>query len=187
MNDKELVRLYVSGTDAALAELLSRYKDKIYRSILLFVKNSAEAEDLFQDTFVRIIDCLRKGAYNDEGKFLPWAMRIARNLCIDHYRKEKRMPAIVNNEGFDIFEILKFADESADDTLMREQTRLSVRELIDALPEEQRDVLILRHYADLSFKEIAAMTNVNVNTLLGRMRYALLNMRKLIEEKKVAL
>lgn len=185
MTDQELVRLFKNGTDAALNELLSRYKDKIYRTILLFVKNSVEAEDIFQDTFVKIIESLRRGRYAEEGKFLPWALRIAYNLCIDHYRKSKRIPAITTTEGYDIFEILRFTDDNAEDRIMRQQTAEKVRSLLNNLPEEQREVVILRHYADLSFKEIAQMTNVSINTALGRMRYALINMRKIMEENKV--
>lgn len=185
-NDQELVKKYMTGEDAALAELLSRHKQKIFTSIVLFTKNEVVAEDIFQDTFVKIIESLRRGKYSEEGKFLPWAMRIAYNLCIDNYRKSKRTPTITNNDGFDIFEVLTFSEKNGEELMIQRQANEKVRKLVNALPEEQREVVILRHYADLSFKEIAQMTNVSINTALGRMRYALINMRKMIEDNKVA-
>ncbi len=185
MDDQQLVRAYVSGKENALAELIFRHKQKIYTSIILFVKSDVIAEDIFQDTFVKIIESLRRGRYSEEGKFLPWAMRIAYNLCIDHYRKGKRTPTITNTEGFDIFNVLQFSDENGETSMIKEEGRAKVRKLIDQLPAEQREVVILRHYADMSFKDIAQMTNVSINTALGRMRYALINMRKMIEEPAV--
>lgn len=187
MEDKALVDLYQSGNDKALAELINRYQEKVFTSILLFVRNEILAEDLFQDTFIKVIETLRKGKYAEEGKFLPWVLRISHNLCIDHYRRIKRTPTVTNSEGQDIFNVLKFADDSPEDRLVQWQTNDKVRELLDQLPDEQKEVVILRHYADLSFKEIANITDVSINTALGRMRYALINMRRLITEHQIAL
>ena len=145
------------------------------------------AEDIFQDTFIKVIETLKRGKYSEEGKFLPWVLRIAYNLCVDHYRKTKRTPTITTSDGQDIFKVLKFVEESAEDRIERDETAGKVRRLIDSLPPEQREVVILRHYADLSFKEIAAITDVSINTALGRMRYALINIRKMVEERQIAL
>ena len=187
MSDKQLVNIYVDGEERALNELLRRYKDKIFTAIYLFVKNQALAEDIFQDTFVKVIDSLRRGKYYEDGKFYPWVARIAHNLCIDHYRKNKRSPVIDNKDEYDIFDMIKRTDVNGEQIMIKEQAKERVRKLIDALPPEQREVVILRHYAELSFKEISKMTNVSINTALGRMRYALINMRKMIEEKNIVL
>ncbi len=187
IGDRALVRMYKSGNDLALAELIRRHKDKVFTSILLFVKDEILAEDIFQDTFIKVIETLRRGKYSEEGKFLPWVLRISYNLCIDHYRKVKRTPTVTNNDGYDIFKILKFAEDNAEERMIKNQTYHKVRKLIDQLPSEQKEVVVLRHYAELSFKEIAAITNVSINTALGRMRYALINMRKMIEEKHIVL
>lgn len=187
MGDKMLVDLYQSGNDEALSELIHRYQEKVYTSILLFVRNEILAEDLFQDTFIKVIETLRKGKYAEEGKFLPWVLRISHNLCIDYYRRIKRAPTITNADGYDIFNVLKFAEDSPEDHVTKRQSIDKVRELIDQLPEEQKEVVVLRHYADLSFKEIATITNVSINTALGRMRYALINMRRMITEHQIAL
>ena len=187
MGDKMLVDLYQSGNDEALSELIHRYQERVYTSILLFVRNEILAEDLFQDTFIKVIETLRKGKYAEEGKFLPWVLRISHNLCIDYYRRIKRSPTITNADGYDIFNVLKFAEDSPEDQVTKRQSTDKVRELIDQLPEEQKEVVVLRHYADLSFKEIATITNVSINTALGRMRYALINMRRMITEHQIAL
>ncbi len=187
ISDKELLSQYQSGNEAALELLITRHKEKIFTSIYIFVKDRYLAEDIFQDTFIKIIDTLRRGKYKEEGKFLPWAMRIARNLCIDHFRKTKRTPTITNGDGYDIFDILRFDTDNAEDTMIRNQSHDRVRKLVNQLPNEQKEVVILRHYAQLSFKEIAKLTGVSINTALGRMRYALINMRKMIEEKQIAL
>jgi len=187
LTDKELVKLYLNGKENALGELLIRHKQRIYTAIYLFVKNDALAEDIFQDTFVKVIESLRRGKYSEEGKFFPWVMRISHNLCIDHYRKKKRTPMVNNSDTYDIFNLLKFADVNGEDMMIRDQTRDKVRSLIDQLPAEQKEVVILRHYAELSFKEISKMTGVSINTALGRMRYALINMRKTIEEKQIVI
>ncbi|SEN79248.1 RNA polymerase sigma-70 factor, ECF subfamily [bacterium A37T11] len=186
-NENELVQLYLGGKEAALAELVNRHKSKIYTSIYLLVKDSYLAEDLFQDTFIKVIKTLKSGRYNEEGKFLPWVMRIAHNLVIDHYRKEKRTPVVVNNDDFDIFEVLQVYDESVEDRLVREQTYIDLRKMIQLLPDDQKEVLIMRHYGDMSFKEIAEVTQVSINTALGRMRYALNNLRKMMYSKEVVL
>lgn len=187
IGDKTLVRMYRAGDDRALAELIRRYKDKVFTSILLFVKDDVLAEDIFQDTYIKVIETLRRGKYSEEGKFLPWVLRIAYNLCVDHYRRTKRTPTITTSDGQDLFKVIKFDEENAEENIERNETADKVRKLIDSLPPEQREVVILRHYADLSFKEIAAITDVSINTALGRMRYALINMRKLVEEKQIAL
>jgi RNA polymerase sigma factor (sigma-70 family) len=186
-SDQELINLYITGHEAGLVELIRRHKSKIYTSIYLLVKDSYLAEDIFQDTFIKVISTLKAGKYNEEGKFLPWVMRIAHNLVIDHFRREKRTPVIANVDGFDIFEVLKFYDESMEDKMVREQTHADLKKMIHLLPAEQKEVLIMRHYCDLSFKEISDITNVSINTALGRMRYALSNLRKMMEAKELSL
>ncbi len=187
LTDQQLVHLYVNGDAEALSALVTRCKDKIYTSIYLLVKDKYLAEDIFQDVFIRVIDTLKGGRYVDEGKFLPWAMRIAHNLCVDHFRKVKRTPTIKTSEDRDIFESLNFSEAGADQRMMSNQSHDKVRKMIDMLPEDQREVIILRHYADLSFKEISQLTNCSINTALGRMRYGLINLRKLMTEKQIAL
>ena len=185
--DTQLVHLFQAGDSNALEVLVNRHKDKIFTSISILVKDKYLAEDLFQDVFIKIIDTLRSNRYNDEGKFLPWAMRIAHNLCVDHFRKVKRTPTITTGDDRDIFEVINVVEDSADKGMIQGQSHDRVRRLVDMLPEDQREVIILRHYAELSFKEIAAMTNTSINTALGRMRYGLMNMRKMMEEKQLAL
>lgn len=187
MSDQDLVNQYLHGQESSLEELIRRHKSKIYTSIYLLVKDSYLAEDIFQDTFIKVINTLKAGKYNEEGKFLPWVIRIAHNLVIDHFRKEKRTPVVTTVEGFDIFEVLKFYDESTEDRIIREQTHRDLRELIHLLPSEQKEVLIMRHYGELSFKEISEITNVSINTALGRMRYALNNLRKMMISKELSL
>lgn len=185
--DHELVTLFVDGQLEALEVLVLRHKDKLYSSILFMVKDKYLAEDIFQDVFIRIIDTMRGGRYTEEGKFLPWAMRIAHNLCVDHFRKVKRTPTIKNGDDKDIFEVLNFSEDGAETIMMKKQSHDRVREMLDRLPDDQREVIILRHFADMSFKEIAAMTNCSINTALGRMRYGLINLRKLMLQKQIAL
>ncbi|HMO31867.1 MAG TPA: sigma-70 family RNA polymerase sigma factor [Lacibacter sp.] len=185
--DQQLIHLFKDGHTDALETLVLRHKDKLYTSIYLLVKDKYLAEDLFQEVFIRVIDTLRSNRYTEEGKFLPWAMRIAHNLCVDHFRRVKRTPTIKTSDNHDIFEVLNFSDESAEQKMMKNQSYDRVRRMLDLLPEEQRDVIILRHYADLSFKEIAALTNCSINTALGRMRYGLINLRKMMTEKQIAL
>ncbi|TAH01685.1 MAG: sigma-70 family RNA polymerase sigma factor [Sphingobacteriales bacterium] len=186
--DQDLVNLYLKGNEEALSQLVTRHKSKIYTSIYLLVKDEYLAEDIFQDTFIKVIKTLRAGRYNDEGKFLPWVLRIAHNLVIDYFRREKRSPTIINSDGFDIFDVLGIHDESMEELMIKEQTYTDLRKLIHFLPSEQKEVLIMRHYGELSFKEIADLTNVSINTALGRMRYALTNLRKmLLGNKEVTL
>jgi RNA polymerase sigma-70 factor (ECF subfamily) len=185
--DHELIHLFVDGNTEALEALVLRHKDKLYTSILFLVKDKYLAEDIFQEVFIRIIDTMRGGRYTEEGKFLPWAMRIAHNLCVDHFRKVKRTPTIKNGDDKDIFEVLNFSEDSAETKMMKRQSYDRVRQMLEHLPDDQREVIILRHYADMSFKEIAAMTNCSINTALGRMRYGLINLRKLMTEKRIAL
>jgi len=184
-NDQDLVKVYITGDENGLQELLRRHKSKIYTSIYLLVKDQYLAEDIFQDAFIKVINTLRSGRYNEEGKFLPWVMRIAHNLVIDHFRKEKRTPVITSSDGMDVFNMLQFYDESAEDKMLRDQTHKDLKEMIHLLPDEQKEVLLMRHYADLSFKEIADLTNVSINTALGRMRYALSNLRKMLKTKEM--
>ena len=186
VTDTQLVHLFQAGDNNALEVLVNRHKDKIFTSISILVKDKYLAEDMFQDVFIKIIDTLRSNRYNDEGKFLPWAMRIAHNLCVDHFRKVKRTPTITTGDDRDIFEVINVVEDSADKGMIQGQSHDRVRRLVDMLPEDQREVIILRHYAELSFKEIAAMTNTSINTALGRMRYGLMNMRKMMEEKQMA-
>jgi RNA polymerase sigma-70 factor (ECF subfamily) len=185
--DHELIHSFRDGDLQALEALVIRHKDKLYTSILFLVKDKYLAEDIFQDVLIKIIDTIRGGRYTEEGKFLPWAMRIAHNLCVDHFRKVKRTPTIRTSDDRDIFEVINFTEDGADVKIMKRQSHDRVRRMLDLLPEDQREVIILRHYADLSFKEIASLTNCSINTALGRMRYGLINLRKMMSEKRIAL
>lgn len=186
--DNQLVMSFQEGNSEALEILLERHKDKLYTSIYFLLKDKYLAEDIFQEVFIKIIDKLRSNRYNDEGKFIQWAMRIAHNLCIDYFRKVQRTPNIITGENRDIFETIKVQDEQTPEKgIMQKQSAYGVREIVEMLPAEQREVIVLRHYADLSFKEIAEKTNCSINTALGRMRYALLNMRKLMIENQIEL
>jgi len=185
--DQQLVALSIDGNMDALSTLVYRHKDKLYTSIYLLVKDKYLAEDFFQDTFFKIIDTLKSGSYKEEGKFLPWAMRIAHNLCIDHFRKIKRLPTIKTSDDRDIFDVIISSEGCTEDRIMESETHGKVSKMIDLLPDDQREVIVLRHYADMSFKEIAKITNCSINTALGRMRYGLLNLRKVINEKQIAL
>ena len=187
ISDEDLISQYLLGNEMCLKMLINRHKSKIFTSIYLLVKDRALAEDIFQDAFVKVINTLRRGSYQEEGKFLQWVIRIARNLVIDHFRKMSKLPTISDSEGNDVFSYISIADENREDEIMREQSHDRVRQLIQQLPEEQKEVLILRHYANLSFKEIADLTGVSINTALGRMRYALTNMRKLILKHQISL
>lgn len=188
ISDQSLIQQYLKGQKDSLEMLITRHKTRIYTSIYYLVRNQVLAEDIFQDTFIKVIDTLRSGKYQEEGKFLPWVMRIAHNLCIDHFRKNKKMPLLKTKEDVDVFSFVKMEEEeNTEDKMVKEETHAKVRKLVELLPDEQREVVVLRHYADLSFSEIAKMTNVSINTALGRMRYALINLRKLIEERQVAL
>ncbi len=186
-SDRDLISYYRDGDQGAFECLLNRHKGKIFTSIFMFVKDNDLANDIFQETFIKIIDTIRSGRYNDEGKFIQWALRIAYNLCVDYFRKNKRNPTISSSEDYDIFEIINFSEETEETRIIKLQTYEKLRKLVDALPQEQREVIMLRHYAEMSFKEIAEITNVSINTALGRMRYALINIRRMIEEKQISL
>lgn len=187
VSDIDLILAFQNGDCEAFERLIYRYKDKIYSSILFFVKDTYLAEDLFQDVFIKIIDTLKNKRYTEEGKFLPWALRIAHNLCVDYFRKVKRAPAIRTSDNKDIFELLQISEEGPDNKLMQGQSHERVRKMLDLLPDEQREIIVLRHYGNLSFKEIAAITNCSINTALGRMRYGLINLRKMMVEKQISL
>ncbi len=186
-SDQDLIHQYVGGDEGGLVELIRRYQSKIYTSIYLLVKDEYLAEDIFQDTFIKVINTLKAGKYNEEGKFLPWVSRIAHNLVIDHFRREKRTPLVSGGDDFDIFEVLGHYDESTEDRMVREQTHRDLKALIHLLPAEQKEVLIMRHFGNMSFKEIADVTDVSINTALGRMRYALNNLRKMMQTKELSL
>jgi RNA polymerase sigma-70 factor (ECF subfamily) len=187
VSDTELIRSFQEGDTGAFEVLIYRYKDKIYSSILFFVKDNYLAEDLFQDVFIKIIDTLKNKRYTEEGKFLPWALRISHNLCVDYFRKVKRTPTIKTSDTKDIFDSINIYEEGADQKIMQGQSHDRVRMMLELLPEEQREIIVLRHYANLSFKEIAQITNCSINTALGRMRYGLINLRKMMAEKQIAL
>ena len=187
MTDTQLVLLFQEGNVYAFESLIARYQDKLYSSILFLVKDKYLAEDMFQETFIRIIDTLRNKRYNEEGKFLPWALRIAHNLCVDHFRKIKRTPSVLTGDNQDIFEVINVVEETAEQKMMRRQSHDTMYAMLDKLPEEQREVIILRHFGDMSFKDIAHLTNCSINTALGRMRYGLINLRKMMTEKQIAL
>lgn len=188
LSDQELVRQFISGNQSSLEALITRHKDRVYTYIYLLVKNQQLAEDLFQDTFIKVIKSLHRGKYKDNGKFLAWVIRIAHNLVIDHFRKEKQLNTMSDDKfNGNVFNSKRFSDATIEDNLIHDQIKNDVRNLIEELPNDQREVILLRHYGGLSFKEIAEQTNVSINTALGRMRYALINLRKLIEEKNLSL
>lgn len=188
ISDYELIQRFVKGEQSCFNQIIHRHKNKVFAYISLYIRDQALAEDIFQDTFMKVIQSVKKGRYQDNGKFISWVMRIAHNLIIDHFRRVKQMNTISNNEyESDLFNSRKLSDSTIEDNLIRRQIQKDVRKMISCLPDDQREVVILRHYAGLSFKEIADITNVSINTALGRMRYALINMRKIMEEKKISL
>lgn len=190
LSDTALIRSFQEGNAQALDKLIDRYKDKLYSTIFFLVKDQWIADDIYQDTFIRVIDTLRFNRYNEQGKFLPWAARIAHNLCIDYFRRQKRQPMVVNSESSEINDIFEMIDSNADNAeqrMMRNQSHGKMYQMLDQLPSDQREVIVLRHFADLSFKEIASLTNCSINTALGRMRYGLINLRKMMMEKSIAL
>ncbi|MDR1847654.1 MAG: sigma-70 family RNA polymerase sigma factor [Bacteroidales bacterium] len=186
-SDRELAIAYTNGEKKCFETLLYRHKDRVFNYIQSIVKDVNLSEDIFQDTFIKVIGNLRRGNYNDEGKFVQWVLRIAHNLTIDYFRKAGRMSMIKTEGDFDIFSVLNSYEDSIEDRIVRKQIHSDIRFLIKQLPEEQRRVLILRHYGNFSFKEIAVMTGVSINTALGRMRYAIINMRRIAEEKAIVL
>jgi RNA polymerase sigma-70 factor (ECF subfamily) len=185
--DQELIQLFISGNESALSVLIKKHETRLFTYIKMMVKDQTLAEDIYQDTFMKVIYKLKSGHYNEEGKFLPWLTRIAHNLVIDHFRKQKRMPMVNSTEENDVFRTIKLQDNNIEDIIIKEQILKDVKKLIKLLPEEQQEVLILRHYANLSFQEIAEMTGVSINTALGRMRYALINIRKIVKSKEIIL
>ena len=186
LSDAELVLAYQQGHEQALSVLITRHKDKVYTAIYMLVKDKYLAEDLFQDTFLKIIKTIKEGKYTVQGKFLPWAIRVARNLCMDYFRRTRLQVTITLPDGQDISSLLGSSDW-ASDAIEKRQVHDTVRKLVEDLPEEQREVIVLRIYADLSFKEISDLTGVSINTALGRMRYALINLRKLVVDKQLVL
>ena len=188
LNDKELVESYRNGNVASFELLVERHQNKVFSYILMLVKDRQLADDIFQDTFLKIIRTIKAGAYKEEGKFIQFAMRIAHNLIIDHFRKSKRLPmADAVNKEYDLIDNAKITDLSIEDKIVTEQVYDDIRKMIDFLPDEQREVLNMRMYADMSFKDIAEATNVSINTALGRMRYALINLRKMAKENNLTL
>ncbi|WP_300436121.1 sigma-70 family RNA polymerase sigma factor [Christiangramia sp.] len=187
VTDATLVRDYLDGNENALGALINRHHHRIYSFIFSKVYDRDIAEDIFQDTFIKVIRTLKRGKYNEEGKFLPWVMRISHNLVIDHFRKNKRMPKFDNSGDFNIFSVLSDGDLNAEKQLIKDQIESDVQELIKELPEDQLEVLTMRIYKDMSFKEISERTGVSINTALGRMRYALINLRKIIEKRNLIL
>jgi RNA polymerase sigma-70 factor (ECF subfamily) len=184
--DNDLIHSFQAGNQAALELLVNRHKEKIFTSILFMVKDKYLTEDLFQEVFIKIIDTLRSNRYNEEGKFIQWALRIAHNLCVDYFRKIKRNSTISSDDK-DVFDLLNLTNESADTPIVQQQTRQKLHLMLSCLPEEQREVIVLRHFADMSFKEIAKITNTSINTSLGRMRYGLINLRKMMVENQIVL
>ena len=187
--DNELVQLYINGNEEALATLLQRHKRRIFSSIYIIVRDKALAEDLFQDTFFKVIQTLKRNQYSEEGKFLPWVLRIARNLIIDHFRRSKKLPTVPvyvteDGEEVDVFATIASNDDGFKNSKEQIEFRKKIRTMVRQLPDEQKEVVIMRMYYDMSFKEIADFCNVSINTSLGRMRYALINLKKMIEESK---
>jgi len=187
-SDQDLVKRFIQGDKPSIEVLINRHKNKVFTYIILIVKNQSLAEDIFQDTFIKVIKSLKEGKYKDNGKFVSWVIRIAHNLTIDHFRKEKQINTYSNEDyEADIFNSKKLSESTVEDIMVESQIIKEVRLLIDELPEDQKQVILLRHYGGLSFKEIADQTDVSINTALGRMRYALINLRKLIEQKNLSL
>ncbi len=187
LTDNELIARYQAGDESALKYLVLRYERRLFSYIMASVKNKELAEDIFQDTFIKVINTIRSGNYQEEGKFFQWIMRIANNLKIDYFRKMQRMPILETDEDFDIFTVLNNREESVEDKIIKEQTYSDLTHYVEYLPEDQKEVLKMRIYMDYSFKDIATLTNVSINTALGRMRYALINLRKIMKKHQVAL
>lgn len=186
VSDSQLISQYKKGSEEAFAELVNRHKNKIYTTVYLIVKDQFLAEDLLQETYVKVVNTIKSGRYNEEGKFLPWVTRIAHNLAIDHFRKAKRYPMIVMEDGSNIFNTLEFSEDSIESRQIQQDTHALLRDLIKELPDSQREVLMMRHYMQMSFQEIAEATDVSINTALGRMRYALINLRKKMTKLNIA-
>ncbi len=187
LSDQELVAKYLNGDNSSFELLLMRHKNKVFSFIMSKIKNRDQTEDLFQDTFIKVINSLQKGKYNEEGKFLPWMMRIAHNLVIDHFRKQSKIKTIKPRHDFNIFDLINDGNRGHDENMIRKQVHADLNMLIDDLPSEQMQVLKMRYFEDLSFKEISNLTGVSINTALGRMRYALINLRALANERNIDL
>ena len=185
--DSQLVSAYMKGNEQAISVLITRHKQKIYSFIYSKVFDSDVSEDIFQDTFIKVIKTLKRGAYNEEGKFIPWVMRISHNLVIDHFRKNNRMPKFENNSDFNIFSVLHDGSLNAEKTMIKEQVEGDLKKIIQELPDDQKEVLLMRIYKEMSFKDISEKTGVSINTALGRMRYALINLRKVIDKHNIVL
>ncbi|MCE2757078.1 MAG: hypothetical protein RLZZ294_956 [Bacteroidota bacterium] len=185
-NDQQLIYEFVSGNMRSFEQLLNRHKDKIFTSIVMMVKDRNLADDIFQDVFIKVIDTIKAGQYNEEGKFLPWVLRIAHNQCIDHFRKVKKNPSTSYGDQAEMADSVLFTDENAETSIIKFQRASNIQGLLNKLPEDQREVIVMRHFANLSFKEIAEKTNCSINTALGRMRYALINLRRLMAEVPAA-
>ncbi len=183
--DQQIIQCYKEGNESCMQELITRYQSKIFRTICIRVKDEHLAEDIFQETFIKVIHTIKSGGYNEEGKFLPWVIRIAHNLVIDHFRTQKRKSIIADNEAGNLLETLPIAEEDVESSLMKDQSFADLKKLIKLLPDEQKEVLIMRHFCDMSFKDIAKITQVSINTALGRMRYALHNLRRMIEDHQL--
>ena len=186
ISDSQLVSLYQQGNEEAFEVLLHRHKSRVYTAIYLIVKDRYVAEDLLQESFIKAINTIRGGRYNEEGKFFPWICRIAHNLAIDYFRKDRRYPEVTLQDGSPVYNSLRFAEASTESMQMDKDSRNLLRSFIKELPDEQKQVLIMRHYMDMSFQEIATRTNVSINTALGRMRYALINLRKKMMKSQIA-
>ena len=187
LSDQELVKKYINGDNYSFEVLLNRHKNRVFAFIMYKIKNKDLSEDIYQDTYVKVVNSLQKGKYNEEGKFLPWVMRIAHNLVIDHFRKQKKMHMVRSNNDFDIFDIIKDDSINVDDRLIRDQIFNDLRALIDLLPNDQKEVLKMRYFEEMSFKKIAEYFDISINTALGRMRYALINLRVLSKKRHVDL
>jgi RNA polymerase sigma-70 factor (ECF subfamily) len=185
MSDRQLVEAYHNGKEAAFNELLKRYKSKVYSKIMMYVRDRAVAEDIFQDTFVRAIHALKEGNYNEEGKFSAWILRIAHNLCIDYFRHVKKMPMTRERDEYNPFDFISSEERTSEEDRMKREVKADMKKLLSMLPDEQREIVIMRLNYDMSFKEIADQLDISINTALGRMRYALINLRKLIEKHRM--
>jgi RNA polymerase sigma-70 factor (ECF subfamily) len=187
LSDADLVSIYISGNENGLSTLVNRHNPRIFNFIYSKVLNRDITEDIFQDTFIKVINTIKRGKYNEEGKFLPWVMRIAHNLIIDHFRKNNRIPKFDNSGDFDIFTTISDSDLNIENKLIKSQIETHLKEIIEELPNDQKEVLFMRLYKDMSFKEISETTGVSINTALGRMRYAIINLRKIVDLNKIIL
>jgi len=186
-SDQELINAFISGKNTCINEIITRHQSRVLGYIIVSVKDRDIANDIFQDTFIKVVNKLKVGAYNEQGKFVPWVLRIAHNLIIDHYRKTSRVKLVRSTDEYDIFNQLPFYDSNIEEEIMTKQTHDKIRELVELLPQSQREVLKMRHYQEMNFKDIADSTNVSINTALGRMRYAIINLRKMVDEHGISL